>query len=1088
MKYPVLGFAVLLWAALAGEASGDRLYFTGMVEENPDTAARQVILAWGPMERAIPSELTGFRLYRRQAPDDFALIAETTRGVADLASLTALFMEPGESHRFADLVEWADDDTAGEATGTAAIEHLHMKLSLLPGDPMYNPLEQLLLARYNYNAARGLGQGYIDRNLPGPGVYEYMLTGMEGNSETLPLGQTAVDISVETILPAFSDFKQVFVADCSAISRGVDDRRIHLRWNIPMSPDALPLRILTYGYDIYRSDSDLGPLDLRSLSLANAVPEELTLVNDEPVVVAGNPPEEGRDSFMAIDEGDPFHFDFLRRGQTYFYYLVGKDLSGKYSMTSGPILAMVPDSLPPPAPWNVRSEEVWDPVMPELKRIQIVWDEIDPVNYWREFGSGFQMVEAPSYANPLELYFVPDGTNPVRRNHREVDLETMKYVLFRFDTQEAAQSWGTDSDGDYWPDNIELDMGTDPCNAMSHPAGNPPELVTEIDVADTSNLRTLETGLKQRFFIDTVPQPDNKVYWYKMIAIDSFGNQSPLSPPVRGVLWDREQPDANGGIVIKECTYRVVERLECEVNEQGPRFRAFDETQREEEFGIAEMGFVRIYNVCPGVEGQREGRVAFVAERPIRNREATFFPFHFDHLNCQLPCFGDSTGILVFRYYDKDGNLIATSKEVTLTLCAGGRVDCFDLIEECREREPGPGEVIPTDATPTVCVDLEPGQRARVYHLIGGDMSPFLTISATQEVGVVEYCEDLDLAGIVPTNTCLGIRVFNSNNVGSSMKFLNCIGLGAFDKQPPAAPLLHSVDPTGTEGSPTFTVRWAAQGQSGLAAFVLSWKQGVQIRYNTFWINSADLSYKNGLYEVVLPLDPVMDVNVEWCFEVRAVDKVLQSSGWSPTLCNTWELGDPEQLPWPPVPDIPAGEDLTVFFLFHPLNAQPLLVLSGSIDIILSDQQCVTSLDDCQNRQEPCLEPVNYTCSGFCDKLKAANRYGRFIVYRQTEGKDFVQVGPLVDTFFCYRGPKIDLGSQSIEPDILDDPYIYLVNPDPMWVLPNSIESEVSGPRLVYADPYPLKAGTMVRYQLVQVDPVSGEGVAVHYSQWLEIP
>ncbi len=1083
-----LGMAVVLLSGVTSHAAADRMYFSGMVEMNPELAQNQVILAWGPMERAIPPEVTGFRLYRRQPPADFALLAETSRTLADIPTMTGYFMEPGEDFRFEHIVQWANNDSGGEATGTMAIDYLHGKLSLLPGDPMYNPLEQLLLTRYNFNVARSIGQGYIDRNLPGPGQYEYMLTGLEGTSETLPLGKTSIDIGIESILPAPPDFEQVRVADCGAISRGVDDRRIHLRWLIPEDPASLVLRILTYGYDIYRSESDLGPLDLRTLALTNSIPSELTLVNDEPVVVAGNPPEEGRDSFLAIDEGNPFIHDFLRRGQTYFHYLVARDLTGKYSETSGPILTMVPDSLPPPMPWGVRSEEIWDPGDSDIKRVQIVWDEINAENYWREYGSDFTMATPPSYANPLELYFVPQGENQVRSNFREVDLETVRYTVFRFFTQEEAQLWGVDSDGDLWPDNIEDASGTDPCDGASSPGAVPPNLVADIDYFDTSNLRTLGTGVEQRFLTDTIPQSDNHVWWYKIIAWDQFDNQSPASPPVRAMLPDRIQPEVTGDIVIEDCDYSVLVRLQCEFvpGAQGPRFRMFDQTQPDEEFGIAEMGTAKIYEVCR--EGREGVNLLFIGERPIRNREATFFPFHLERWDCLFPCAGTDAGIIVVKFCDEDGNLIATSEEVTVPLCSPESVDCFDLVEDCRERGPGPGEVIPEDSTPEICVDLEPGQRARIYHEIGGDMSPFVTILATHDSGTEEYCEPLDIKGIVPTNTCLGIRVFNPNNVGSSMKFLNCIGLGAFNNQPPETPLLHSADPTGTEGAPTFTVRWAAQGPSGLAAFVLSWKSGSQVRYNTFWIGTLELEYENGLYEVVLPLDSVMDVNKEWCFEVRAVDKVLQTSGWSPTLCNTWELGDPEQLPWPPVPDIDGGEDVIAYFLGHPLDFQPILVLSGDLTDELDDPECVTQMEDCENRSQPCLVPAQYTCYGLCDKLTAANRYGEFIVYRQEQDKDFVQVGPLVDTFFCFRAPPINFGNQTIHPDSLDDPYIFLIDPHPMWVMPSELQDDVDGPRLVYADPYPVKAGTMIRYQLVQVDPITGEGVSVHYSNWLEIP
>jgi hypothetical protein len=125
---------------------------------------------------------------------------------------------------------------------------------------------------------------------------------------------------------------------------------------------------------------------------------------------------------------------------------------------------------------------------------------------------------------------------------------------------------------------------------------------------------------------------------------------------------------------------------------------------------------------------------------------------------------------------------------------------------------------------------------------------------------------------------------------------------------------------------------------------------------------------------------------------------------------------------------------------------------------------------------------------GICDQLRAANKFGKFIVYRQEQGNDFVQVSPLVDTFWCYRETTKPAGAGLITSEHLDDPFIYLASPSDNFIFPVSIRPDVAGLRLLFADNYPCKRGTKVRYQVMVVDPSTGEGTAMHYSNWLDIP
>jgi len=1079
----LFGLAVAFCTAASAQ---DRMFFTGIVEENSDTATPQVLLIWGPFENQIPDEITGFRLYRRTPPGvgGFTLIAETSRALATVPEIEGLFTEAGEGVRRRDIQDWAFMDSDGAAvTGTAVYQHVHDVLSRTPIDEDYNPLHQIIFPRMNANVARSIGLAYFDRTALSGTAYEYMLTGLVGSSETKPLGKTQVDTTAEDILPAPIKFDQILVGGCDAIGRGIDDRRVHFSWDLSPAPEFIRERILTYGYDIYRADSDLGllPEDIRNMAISNTLHPGLTRINEIAIIASGAPPTEGRDSFLAIDEGDIDNFDYLQRGRTYFYYLVCRDLSGKYSRAAGPLEARVPDSLAPPAPWAVRTEEIKDAVTPSIPRLQIVWEEMNKANWIRQYGSGRTFANAPPYAKSTELYFVPKGTVAMdRANHREVDLDVATYCILSFDTREGAQNWGVDTDGDKWPDNVEEDIGTDRCDGTSHPAGNPPELIAEIPVGDLTSLRTLKNGQKQRFFVDTTPTPNNMVWWYKIYAIDEFGNQSPLSPPIRGVLFDRDQPDVNAGICRDVCVYSLIPSTACSPT-SGIPIQILDTTSN------AVASTARAYLRC-----EKEGRderapptvnYLLLAEREFREKKADFRILDLED-QCNKVCPDDplipQKGVAqyVVRCYDANGRLLGTSDPFSGNICVPDPIRCFELREDCRCRPVGPGEVLLPSDPLEICVELQPGCRARIFHELNGNMTPFKTILATGAI-VQDYCETLDLRAIVPSGACIGVRVFSKNNVGSPIHYLNCFLLPPLSGGKPDRPLMHSVDPSGMEDAPEFTVRWAAQ-EEGLSAFVLQMDCDGLVRYKTYWISDPELSYSNGLYKVVLDLNLATELNVDCCIRVRALDKVLTSSDWSEVLCETWETEPPDALPWPPVPETPRGEDFFAYYLTKFPYPRPVLVLSGDLGPLIPPE-CLSPIPG-KGFSEGFLQPILFFCPGICDQLRAANRFGEFIVYRQKMGEDFVQVGPLVDTFWCFREK-----AQGTIKERLDDPYIYLTNPPVVNIEPPPIRPDVDGLRLIYADPYPCKFGETYRWQLVVVDPMTGEGVSVHYSNWLTI-
>jgi len=179
------------------------MYFIALVENNLDTGNPQVLLDWGPFERAIPDDLTGFRIYRRQPPGSFSLLSEVDRSLVDAETLAGFYEEPGEGLRAADAEMFAFNNSSGSAipgvTGTA--EYIHELLSKTPGDEGYNPMQQMFLTRFDVDIARAKGLAFIDRTVASPGMYEYMITGLIDGNETLPLGKSLVDTSQETVRP-----------------------------------------------------------------------------------------------------------------------------------------------------------------------------------------------------------------------------------------------------------------------------------------------------------------------------------------------------------------------------------------------------------------------------------------------------------------------------------------------------------------------------------------------------------------------------------------------------------------------------------------------------------------------------------------------------------------------------------------------------------------------------------------------------------------------------------------------------------------------------------------------------------------------
>lgn len=1075
---------VLLWGLPATGA--DRLYFVPLVEKSLDTHQSLVTLEWGPLEGSIPEAITEFRVYRSVNGGAFSPAGRIPHKVVDADELRQIILGDHNKDRTGELIGTLQQICSGEnTTGTVDESNFHIFLRnrLDPGHPDFNALQRMLLIRRFPGVAQAAGMAWVDADTKPGETCMYLLTAItDAGKETLPLGKTSdVDPSVATVLPAPEQFQTVRVGQCSEIRSGLDDFRIHFNWYVPMKPNEIGLRVGVYGYDLFWSASDLGPVDLR-----DKIPEELHRVNTTPILVAGSPPAEGPDSFLARDDGET-HLSGpeWKRGQVFYYYLGARDLIGGYSEIAGPLKAIVVDARPPATPWNVHTQEIKDRLDSGTPRLALVWDQVNSANYLRHYGMGKTICSA---SDEEICYAGKDGICAADSGIRCRDLAVDHYDIYRFASPEAASRWGLDADGDRWPDIHENKAGTDPCDPVSHPAGDPVEFVAAIDHGDVSHQKVLAPNQVQMTFVDQAVAPDNTVYWYRIVAVDRSGNRSPVSPPVRGVLFDRSQPEPNGEVLINRCGYTA--KFEASCGSENGILKLIDTNKSALTWVLLqycpEGTTGKFYT--PLLQGTLSDGVAVV------NGDCTIdFP----------ECAGAVNNFVVM-FYDDLGAYLATSDPFSLESLCKGFSGCVTLEKECQRIYHDPGQVLDYGDTVRVCANLENGQSARIYHRIGGRMSPLSSIPAAATVGT--YCVDLnDLEGIVPADLCLGVRIFSRNHVGSAMQYIDCLEMESADEAPPV-PLIEGVHSFSNDaGEPVFEVRWASPGP-GVAAFILTWENGSDVRYSTVWDALPD---ESGQYSHTLSLAEE-DLNRDWCFRMRSVDTAMRRSPWSAERCGTWEVTAPESLGWPPVAE-PATvefdetnpESLTAFFLRQDLpdgiDGVPVVVLSGDKSEYLAALGCQEGVRTCSG--SPCIQegpsPFEYGCTAICDAIHGWRKVENFIVYRQEEGRDFVQVGPLIEGFNCYlvnedvQKPDGDKSaSEKYTYSILDDPGIYVVDIRPGAIdgIDAGLEGNVSGVRVIFPDRYPYIAGTRVRFQVVNLNTASGEPETVYTTNWVAIP
>ncbi len=1087
----------------------DRLYFVHLVEHDLSSNPR-VILEWGPLEGNVPEEIDSFNLYRSINSGDFELLAAMDYQVADPLAIRDFVENDFNQDRQAELIRLLNQMSSAQTPPGPAIDKTNfpgfIHSIIDPASDTFNPLQRMLLIRFHPGVARAAGLAFIDE-APGALPVQYLLTATANGTESLPIGKTPkMSTSLDTVLPAPQGLVQVRTAGCSLIRKNLDDLRVHLNWAVPNQPQDIGLNILTYGYDVFWAETDLGVLDFSA-----GIPTGLYRVNEKPVVVSGQAPEEEKDGYLVRDTAEN-HLTGPEwtRGQTFYYYLVARDLAGNYSQAAAPIEATVVDGQPPVSPFRLHTKELsqisGDDALP---RLALVWDQINPVNYIRYYGTNRTVCGTDDH----EVCTAPSAQACSDETQiRCMDLDVDQYHVFRFDSPREAAAWGTDTDGDLWPDEIEEDEDTDPCDPDEFPDDSPPsERVAVIDQTDTNFQNALADRHVQMVYVDTDLDDTmlDKVFYYRVMARDSSGNLSPMSAPIRGVLYDRTQPEASASLSVLDCSsFFAAHEDTTEYVQASEVLTLVDTTGKAGRFTLfrdCQSSTHMIYDEAV-LSGYMDNGMAMINAEDIPASQ------------CGTEgCDGGTTLGYYVVFKDTNGFAMAQSDTFSITSLCSDYNGAVVLDGKCIWNTPLPGAV--ADGAIKVCADLSLGQTARVYHEIAGKMSPIRTIAYAPDAENDDLsCEEIsDMAGLTASDLCLGVRVFSENHVGSGMAYLNCLTVADADASPPPAPLVQGVFSKETQGEePYFELRWSAPSQ-GMAGFIVSLTSDAGTKQKTVFPEAPG---DNGQFSADIMLSASTDLNTEWCVKMRAIGTDMKMSDWSEQTCAEWTAQEPESLSWPHVSQPPkTGNVRAVFINEGSLGGRPALVFNPDFTTTLSALDCQYSdTGKCIDEVPVCTgsslcvawqqetdgtiidTPVDFSNDAAGNYVYALVGQKNFILYRQEQGRDFVQVSPLIEGFnFSRKSVYV----HNITNNFWEWHHYYRLN-NPFYFLRNLEESAIGGTdpltglaldpaefigaRMLILDRYPYTPGTTVRYKMVFFDPKTREPSSVQTSNWLTLP
>ncbi len=518
---------------------------------------------------------------------------------------------------------------------------------------------------------------------------------------------------------------------------------------------------------------------------------------------------------------------------------------------------------------------------------------------------------------PRELQAVEERVGPNRRIvlqwNSNADGDTTAYELYRYLYYQHAGRFGPP-----FADDAEL------------PAYRVTEgLLAAVPEPSSATVAYRDTEI-------SVAKDESRAYWYCVAALDAAGNRSPLSPPVRGVLYDRTAPDPPTAIDL--CTFR----FRCETT--------FDHESTKSDPGKT----VVVFHVERGDPRIREARV-------VRN----------DSKGSKILYDGPFGTQTTLKIADKAWDDSAPSDDdigylfwfrTPLGEWCGPHVLPYDMILALLQSRSSRINVrVKVDlAVAKICVDGLESERIPHDPVAEGNTGNPLEITVAlmdDAVGAILYraqdCTEFQRIGteraeegdtsvtLVDTLRpgsvavmCYGVRLFDENQNLSGMTYLEAHVI--FQGDDTVQPTIDSVTALGTASAPEARVKWFGP-EEGVSGYRLSFVTGTVAKMGYFastgmaLVGSAtgvstvypvdELSYQesSGLWSVrTSTLDDLGNIplaaDTSYRIWVEGIDHLGNTVEGRSTYRFTWsrEVADEERLVWPvrPLPDQTGGPNV----------------------------------------------------------------------------------------------------------------------------------------------------------------------------------
>lgn len=559
------------------------------------------------------------------------------------------------------------------------------------------------------------------------------------------------------------------------------------------------------------------------------------------------------------------------------------------------------------------------------------------------------------------------------------------------------------------------------------------------------------------------PQHENMAFWYCVSAVDGWGNESAMSPPFRGVIFDTEPPRAPEGAQI--CVYYTRCVLVLGSIDRNP-----DLVPTQDRHVVVEFQIQR-------EQTAREGRGSRIVVERITTFTATtaYVPPRIDTIfdgvfpgeqplitiRDETPIPGQTTQISYrVTVYDGEGNVCGSyivPDEKNQNLFRNLIVEGVNMtaklllrIDETRRCPPAATGTEPHDPYDDfgnlrpVTFEVPPGgDAAGVILYRSPDCLNYYQVAEVRfpQGGGNANIEDY----FIPEQggrICYGIRYFDENNNQSPIFYIPTQILFPSQEGSQIVPSMLSADPLGDETNPAALLRWFGSNV-GVAAFRVEMATDeafadpvgtIQLNPQDFSFNEEDSEFESAVDRFDEASGQGLSIDTEYFVRVVSVLQNGQERPSNNAIPFIWSADQtPHEHPnWPVRPLPPSGTGLGAVWLPPAAGAADQQPFSYGVGLSIG---ILDFTGQKETNAQYIIEPP-------------------FIVYRKrvdVPDRTYIQISPLIDSI------------SANDRDVPIDPFFYsrLVTDNLRLVF--------------YLDTVNLVLGAEYEYKIVKLDRGTGE-------------